>query len=243
MMDTSQESLTAIDWKSVRRIYKKLSDEFKVLTGAFNVTINDETKLQLDHLIIAIDAVDNTLDEITSDGLRKSISEEMLTFLKDSKISFTHQKASHSLNEKLNNLKLILGNIDKKGQFIQATKDILEYTELKRHTKEPSELIAFVVREGTATAELPLSIMNQSANKEFREFFTELCELMGIVDLLFDLRRDYKNKLISIKPTLKLYVKLMGLSISKSLRIFCAFPKKLSFIHYCLKFAITLINE
>ena len=40
--------LTDPSWEGVRRIYRKLSEEFSVLTSAFNVTIDDQTKIHLD---------------------------------------------------------------------------------------------------------------------------------------------------------------------------------------------------
>jgi len=214
-MASNKEFLAEIDWNSVRGIYKKLSDEFHVLTEPFKVQLSNELKLQLDHLIIAIDGVDNTLDELAAAAVRNSLSSEMIEFLSD----------------------------DNKSGFIQATKDILNFTELKRHTTDPNQLIELVVKEGTATAQLPLSILIDSSTHEFRSFFTQLCELMGIVDLIFDLRSDYNNKLISIKPSLNLYLRLIRISASRGLRLIRAFPKKLSFLKYCTKFGYVLMTE
>ncbi len=242
-MHPHKEFLAEIDWDSVRGIYRKLSEEFQVLTEPFNVTISDELKLQLDHLIIAIDEVDNSLDELESTVVRNSLSSEMIKFLSNNETTFSHPNVGSSLLEKLNNLKIIIGSIDMKNKFIDATKDILEYTELKRHTRDANELIDFVMKEGTATAQLPLSILDEASNKAFRLFFIQLCELMGIVDLIFDLRKDYNNNIIVIKPSLKLYLKLIRISLSKSLRLFKAIPKKFNFMKYCLKFAYILLTE
>ena len=52
-------------WKGVRNIYKKLSDEFQVLTSTYNIGIDAQTKLHLDHLIIAIDEIDNCIDDLS----------------------------------------------------------------------------------------------------------------------------------------------------------------------------------
>jgi len=231
-MASNKEFLAEIDWNSVRGIYKKLSDEFHVLTEPFKVQLSNELKLQLDHLIIAIDGVDNTLDELAAAAVRNSLSSEMIEFLSDNRSIFSHPQAEDTLRGKLNTLKIILSQIDNKSGFIQATKDILNFTELKRHTTDPNQLIELVVKEGTATAQL-----------EFRSFFTQLCELMGIVDLIFDLRSDYNNKLISIKPSLNLYLRLIRISASRGLRLIRAFPKKLSFLKYCTKFGYVLMTE
>ncbi len=242
-MASNKEFLAEIDWNSVRGIYKKLSDEFHVLTEPFKVRLSNELKLQLDHLIIAIDGVDNTLDELEATAVRNSLSSEMIEFLSDNRSIFSHPQAENTLREKLNTLKIILSQIDNKSGFIQATKDILNFTELKRHTTDSDQHIEFVLKEGTATAQLPLSIIDDSSNDEFRSFFTQLCELMGIVDLTFDLRSDYNHKLISIKPSLKLYLRLIRISASRSIRLIRAFPKKLSFLIYCMKFAFVLMTE
>ena len=232
-----------VDWNSVRGIYKKLSEEFHVLTDAFQVTVNDDLKQKLDYLIIAIDEVDNSLDELEPTELRNSLSAEMIAFLGDNKKLFSHPQADDVLQEKLNSLKGIIGSLEVKNNFIEATENILKYTELKRHTKDSNELIDFVLKEGEATAELPLSIIGKSSNKEFRVFFIQLCEIMGIVDLIFDLRSDYKKKIVSIRPNFKIYFKLLQLSFSKSLSLFRAFPKKLTLIKYCMKFAFVLMTE
>ncbi len=242
-MASNKEFLAEIDWNSVRGIYKKLSDEFHVLTEPFKVQLSNELKLQLDHLIIAIDGVDNTLDELAAAAVRNSLSSEMIEFLSDNRSIFSHPQAEDTLRGKLNTLKIILSQIDNKSGFIQATKDILNFTELKRHTTDPNQLIELVVKEGTATAQLPLSILIDSSTHEFRSFFTQLCELMGIVDLIFDLRSDYNNKLISIKPSLNLYLRLIRISASRGLRLIRAFPKKLSFLKYCTKFGYVLMTE
>ena len=61
-MASNKEFLAEIDWNSVRGIYKKLSDEFHVLTEPFKVRLSNELKLQLDHLIGGGQALEDRVD-------------------------------------------------------------------------------------------------------------------------------------------------------------------------------------
>lgn len=52
------------EWKNVRAIYKRLSDEFEVLLQPYSIALSPVQKDMLDHLIIAIDRIDDYIDKI-----------------------------------------------------------------------------------------------------------------------------------------------------------------------------------
>ena len=52
------------DWTKVCKIYQRLSDEFEVLLEPYAIHLTSQQKQLLDHLIIAIDRIDNFIDKI-----------------------------------------------------------------------------------------------------------------------------------------------------------------------------------
>lgn len=81
------------NWDTVRPIYKKLSDEFQVLTGAYRLTLNPDRKLMMDHLIIVIDGVDQYIDDLPTQKLRDKITGSVLRFLANSDEQWEQQEA------------------------------------------------------------------------------------------------------------------------------------------------------
>ena len=57
-MNNAKIYLQEPDWGTIRRIYQKLSKEFHILTSAYRIELNEDTLLMMDHLIVAIDEVD-----------------------------------------------------------------------------------------------------------------------------------------------------------------------------------------
>ncbi len=230
-------------WKGVRTIYKNLSDEFHVLTDSFNVKIDLQTKIHLDHLIIAIDEVDNCIDELPTKAQRDSITKSLTDFLANDKELWYHPNATETLSLKIQNIKLIVRKEQIGDEFIDASKTIFHNTEIKRHTKNPDELIQFIIREGGATARLPLCFLGIKPDIPFGKFFTDLCMLMGIADLIFDANQDFQKGFISLKPSFKLYVKLFYILIVDGTKLLLSIPRKLKFINYCLRFTLIMIKE
>lgn len=231
------------EWSETRSIYKKLSEEFDVLTSAYSVQLDTRTKLMLDHLILGIDEVDLVVDELPTKKERDEITASILTFLNDAKKTWSHPSASESLTIKIHNLKYIVQELNIGDRFHKAAFEIFDYTERKRHTINQTELIDFVTKEGKATAELPLSIMQIDPTHAFAKFFTILCTIMGIADLIIDARSDYNSKFIVLKPNFKLYFKLNFILIRDGLKLIWIFPKKISFLIYCIKFSWLLITS
>lgn len=232
-----------IDWDSIRPIYKKLSDELHVLTNSYNIEISPEIKIHLDHLITVIDTVDQSIDTLEDDLERVRLSDAMVDFLGSHSTKINHKLASPELNTKLSIIRNIVHQEGTVIEFTKAAKIIFDYTERKRHTKNVDELISFVQSEGSATSDLTISIMQVENHHAFRLFFARLCMLMGIADLIVDARSDYKKNYIKVKPSLFLYYRLIMILTKDGLKLIWHFPRKISFLFYCIRFGWALLWE
>jgi len=239
----AKKTLPPPSWKGVRSIYKKLSEEFHILTNAFNLTLAHQTKTNLDHLIIVIDEVDNCVDELPDKSARDSVTGSLINYLGDDEEKWKHVDATESLSLKMENIKYIVHKEYIQQEFLEAAKSIFHYTEIKRHTTNIDEIINYIRLEGQATALLPLSILKIKSEEPFGKFFTSLCMIMGIADLVFDANKDYKKGFIKLKPSFTLYTKLSVITLKEGLQLLLAFPKKIKFLAYCFKFAMALLKE
>ena len=228
-------------WDSVRAIYKKLSDELAILTRPYKVTIPNLNRHMMDHLIIGIDLLDSVLDRLESKNERFAISESVITFLNEPWTTWTYKKEYPDLADALLKIKSAVYHMEVKHQFLESVKIIFDRTERKRHSEDPDVLIELILEEGAATGALPISLTGLAPTHPFALFFKELCTLMGIADLLVDAREDYKSGLISIRPRLKLYLKLFCVLIRRGFKLLMKFPKKHAFIRYCLKLSWSLM--
>lgn len=232
-----------VDWKGVRPIYKKLSDEFNVLLSAFDIVLNQTTKLYLDHLICCIDRVDNILDEMSMQQQRQNLSDSMIELINGDRELLPKEFCQPELETSLLNLRAIANKLNVKSAIVHAAHIIFTKTENKRHETNIESFITMVQAEGVATALLPLSIMGDESNKNFTDFFTKLCRLMGVADLIVDAKSDYRTKIIAFKPTFKIYVRLIRLTISEGLKLLLMIPHKFRFLQYCFRFLIIMIKH
>jgi hypothetical protein len=233
--------LNTPDWKSVRSIYQKLSLEFHVLTTPYDVKLDDDTKLMLDHLILAIDSVDQSVDEIIERHERQDLMDSIIQFLINPNERWTHKLASSILEERIMTLKAIVKYLKVDERFHKAVSNIFKHTEEKRHVEYEAKLIELVMKEGVATSELPLSIMKINESHPFAKCFITLCTLMGIADLIVDARSDYRSNYIAVKPSISLYLNLHWILIKNGLSLIWHFPKKISFLLYCIRFSFYLL--
>lgn len=238
---TMSNYLPSPDWNSTRSIYRKLSEEMHILTGAYKLVIDGRTKLMMDHLILAIDEVDQVVDELPTETERNDITNCMLKYLCNNDKKLNHELASESLCKRMQVLKKIVIELDITERFHKAVSEIFYYTERKRHTKDETKLIELIMLEGQATAELPLSIMKIDSSHPFGQFFNNLCKLMGVADLVIDAKSDYIANYISIKPKLGLYLNLNWILIKEGVNLISKFPKRIHFLGYCIKFSVLLL--
>ncbi len=239
----SQVKIPDVDWSNVRSIYKKLSEEFHILTSAYQVEISERDKLMLDHLIIAIDGVDKCIDDIPDKTVRDEVMSSLLGFLKSDDLKWRHDEVELALSEKMELIKSYLISQNLLEVFRHAVEQIFYFTEEKRHTNSRHTLLDYIRKEGEATAGLPLCFIPVGKEHGFAHFFKRLCKLMGIADLIVDARSDYKNNYIVLKPGLRLYASLFWIFIRDGLTIWWNFPKKWSFTKYCVKFTWVLVFE
>jgi len=109
MMTESSDNQLALpppDWSKVRSIYKKLSDEFHLLTEPFGIRLAPERKLMLDHLILNIDAVDAYIDEMTDRPNRVLLSNAIRDTFKDDRLDWSHELASPQLSHNSKGMQL-----------------------------------------------------------------------------------------------------------------------------------------
>lgn len=239
----TKRTIPSPDWSNVRSIYKKLSDEFHILTGPFGVNLDSKTRAYLDHLIIVIDDVDQCVDELSTKESRDEITGSLISFLKGPDREWNNPLATDRMMRQMGILKEVILESKVQDEFIEAAESIFYNTEAKRHTPDLDLLIDYVLKEGEATARLPLSVIGCRDNKAFTAFFTRLCTLMGIADLIFDARSDYRSNYISVKPSLSLYLKLHRIMIREGWKLLMSFPKKRQFVSYCLRFTWALVRE
>jgi len=239
----SKSTLPEPSWDGVRAIYKKLSAQFHILTDPYGLQLDTQTKMYLDHLILAIDDLDSCIDDQAAKEIRDSITDSLIAYLRSDAIHWEHTNVSDVLKQKIENLKFIVTDLGIEDSFIEAATTIFSMTEIKRHTDNTDELIAYVKEEGRATAMLPLSIMRISPASQFGIFFTRLCMLMGIADLIFDAYEDKRNGLIRVSPSFRLYMKLLTFLTVEGLKTIFSFPRKIRFLIYCLGFVKELARE
>ena len=60
-----------VDWKGIRRVYRKMNEEFYLITEPFGISIDEDLNVDLGNLIAAIDVVDRTLDTIEDKASEK----------------------------------------------------------------------------------------------------------------------------------------------------------------------------
>jgi len=235
------DHLPPLDWSLVRSIYKKLSDEFHVLISPYEIELSDRRKYMLDHLLLSIDAVDQYIDQMPIKEDRDILTASIKDSLRQSTSTWQHPLASAYLSRHISILKQIVDELGIQSRFAKATSRIFNYTEKKRHTTSKKELIRLGQKEGYATAELPLSIIGLTPEHPFALFFSKLCMLMGIADLIIDAYSDYRAGYIVVRPSPSLYISLIWIAISEGLGLIRRFPAKLSFIKYCFKFSLALL--
>jgi len=232
-----------VDWNGVRPIYKKLSEEFHILLSAFDISIDETSKIYLDHLICCIDRVDLILDGITNQQQRQDLSNAMIGLIGGTASRLPVAFDYPLLLSSLLNLRSIAERLNIQSKIIKAAHVIFIKTEDKRHQTNIDTFLSLVQKEGEATAVLPLSIIGDRTNENFTNFFTRLCRLMGIADLIVDAKSDYHSKLISFKPTVTIYLRLIRITVAEGFKLLRMIPHKFKFLKYCFRFLTILVKH
>lgn len=234
--------LPNVNWTGVRPVYRKLDEEFHVLTDGFGLYVPDQVRSDMRHLIAAIDCVDRVLDSLSAPADRNELSKAMIRYLRKEQASLDHSAATAELTERLHNLRTVVWCYAIVEPFAAAIEQVLEATEAKRHVVELDIFLMLVEQEGEQTAQLPLLIMGGYASQEFCHFFTRFCALMGIADLLFDAGADHADGQLRIRPNIKVYWVIFSLSTHEGIGLLKGFPRKIAFVSYCLRFVGVLLK-
>ena len=71
-----------MDWTNVREVYRKLQDDFHLLTEPFGIFVPEQRNVDLSQLIGAIDVVDRELDTIDNAVGREEFIGSVLSYLR-----------------------------------------------------------------------------------------------------------------------------------------------------------------
>ena len=131
-----------VDWTGIRPVYRKMNEEFYLITKPFGISIDEELNVDLGNLIAAIDVVDRTLDTINEKAEREAYAAATVAFLKsDQPLSsiagFPLKRLTEELDTRLTELREIIcrGNIQALfAETIESTFSILRQNVLQRRS-------------------------------------------------------------------------------------------------------------
>ena len=239
-------STVQVDWTNVRTVYRKMNEEFYLITEPFGIIIDDHLDTDLGNLIATIDVVDRTLDAIDDKDVRAEIADAIVNFLRCNLLlrllpAFPAELYSPELEARLDVLREMIIRRDIRDQFADTIQNILFHTESKRTAFDLDQMIHHLVREWSLAGRLTLLILGDRSTRQFDRFFLLCCEMMPAVDMFLDAGSDYRSGQLSVRPTLKMYVKLILVFALPIPKLFQRFPKPMNLLRY--SFAILNQNS
>ena len=230
-----------VNWTGIRPVYRKMNEEFYLITKPFGISIDEELNVDLGNLIAAIDVVDRTLDTINEKAEREAYAAATVAFLKsDQPLSsiagFPLERLTEELDTRLTELREIIcrGNIQ--ALFAETIESTFFHTEAKRSATKVDEMIDHLVTEWNLAGRLPVLILGDNTTPKFESFFYLCCEMMPAVDMIFDARADYREGQLSVRPSLMMYVKLFLVFALPMPKLFWRFPKPMNLVRYTFTF-------
>ena len=214
-----------------RPIYYKVEENFDLLTSSYGITLSQEVRDDLACLMRAVDLVDSCLDNIDTAHYRLLFTLSLLEYLRDIEFQFP-KEFPNSLVVALHSLRQVIHDNEIVEPFSLSLESIFLHTESKRSASKISDFLQHIKEEGLATAQLPLLIIGKIKNEAFTSMFIEMCQSMGVADLLMDARDDYKKGLNPFKPKLNLCTAILRDLIPSGIKLFWKFPQKLNLIKY-----------
>jgi len=224
-----------MDWTNVREVYKKLQDDFHLLTEPFGIFVPEDRNRDLSQLIGAIDVVDRELDGIEEAESRDIFVGEVLAYLRG-KSSTVNVEASRELTDRMAILRAAIERLGIQEKFCNTVKEVIDHGEAKRIADTDSEMIHHLVEEWRLTGVLPVLFLREFSNTKFEEFFYLCCATMPAIDMLQDARMDYRNGQIGVRPSIRLHLKLLKVFCSPLPKLVWLFPSPLTLIRYAMSF-------
>lgn len=232
----SEVLVDPIDWTNVRPIYRKLQDDFYLITDPFGINLSERDNLFLSHLIGAIDSIDRILDNLPDKLERAGFAWSLLRYLEGNSDHIESDAITDELCWRMKNLRHIIVIRGVREEFCETAARIFDCTESKRWAKERKLLIRFLKEEWRLAGHLTVLVMRHASNSSFERFFYLCCEMMFAIDLIRDAKTDYANDEISIKPTIGLYLVLFFDFVVRLPKLLSRFPKRSNLVKYAAGF-------
>jgi hypothetical protein len=226
-----------MDWVNVRAVYRKLQDDFHLLTEPFGIFVPDDRNLDLSQLIGAIDVVDRELDKIEIASEREVFISKVLCYLRGESAEL-NVSASVELLDRMAILREAIDRLGIRNEFCDTVQQVVDHGEAKRVATTDKEMIHHLVEEWRLTGVLPVLFLRELSTPAFEKFFYLCCATMPAIDMIQDARMDFRSGQISVRPSLGLYFKLARIFFGPlpKLMFLFLFPLPLTLVRYALSF-------
>ena len=211
VVTATQPDLTVnpIDWVNIRLIYKKLQDDFHLITAPFGIHLTDSENINLSHLIATIDSIDRVLDPLPNAADRASFANALTDYLKHNSDRIESEFANEEICRRMRNLRNVVSLVGCQEDFVATVTKVFEHTEGKRLAENSIDLIYHLKEEWRLAGHMTVLIMGNKTNSRFENFFYLCCEMMTSVDMIKDAASDYAKGELNLKPNLALYGRLL----------------------------------
>jgi hypothetical protein len=224
-----------MDWVNVRAVYRKLQDDFHMLTEPFGIFVPDDRNLDLSQLIGAIDVVDRELDKIETASGRQGFISKVLSYLRGESAEL-RVNTSKELLDRMAILREAIERLEIRDKFCDTVQRVVHHGEAKRVATTDKEMIHHLVEEWRLTGVLPVLFLRELSTPAFEKFFYLCCATMPAIDMIQDARMDFRSGQISIRPSIGLYFKLTKIFFSPLPKLMFLFPSPLTLVRYALSF-------
>lgn len=224
-----------MDWTNVREVYKKLQDDFHLLTEPFGIFVPEDRNRDLAQLIGAIDVVDRELDRIEEVESREVFITNVLSFLRGESVEL-NVDASVELADRMMILREAIERLGIQKKFCDTVREVVDHGEAKRLASTNDAMIHHLVEEWRLTGMLPVLFLGELATPAFEKFFYLCCATMPAIDMLQDARMDYRSGQIGVRPSIGLHLKLLKVFCCPLPRLLFLFPSPATLLRYAFSF-------
>jgi hypothetical protein len=232
-----RDDVRPFDWQGVRPVYRALHAQFWRLTEPFSLPITDDLSRDLAVQIAAMDAVDEELDELSDEVIRRRFCFQVEGVLLADDQGAVPSEFGPQLTRRLKDLREVLLRRGIERPFTRIVSEIFALSERKRESRSLAGFLEIVEREWELAGRLPLLIMGEYSNPRFESFILRVCCTMHLVDTLLDARQDYQAGLLSVRPGLWFACSLMLRLLGRVPSLLLRFPRPLCLIRYAFAMA------
>ena len=226
----------AIDWTNVRAIYKKLQDDFHLITEPFGILLSDADNLHLSHLIATIDSIDRVLDPLPVSEDRANFADALLNFLRSDVDEVSSDFATSEIQARIKNLRNALIACGTRNEFVDTAAKVFYHTEAKRTATTSNDLVDHLKEEWRLAGHMTVLMMAGKTNPRFERFFYLCCEMMTSVDMVKDAASDFRKGELAFQPNLRFYLRLIREFLVPLPILIWRFPKPQNLVRYAFGF-------